>query len=222
MGHDAGARARRPLRRLLYRELRFAALDDAQLQILFEAFACAVRLHAKILYWVHSLGEAEYVILGFRHASMLPYCGLEVVQLGPDDISYYRLPGAKAGGRGQVRPGVYPISIQAPKRRPHYLRIRKCQFGQLHLDEVCDEPAEGQHRFEQLERHKLDRSKFADEMRTLVDRCLEWDYQRALLGESSLLRDAEREELRRMCGGVSARTDACLDELARRGWEGEP
>jgi hypothetical protein len=141
---------------------------------------------------------------------MVGYSGLEVVHVTPNHIDYYRLPGAKVGGRGRINPGVYAISIQSPGRKQHCLRIRKCEFGQLHLDEVCMDPVQDRQSFVPLKRHILDRSKFADEMRTIVERGIEWDYQRALLGEPDLLRDADWIEMTKKCEGVSRKTDALL------------
>lgn len=213
----AGKKRRRPfLRWLLYREEPFDVLESAELTAIFEAFACVVRLHPVILHWVHRLDDREYLVSSFRHGSMAKYSELEVVHVTPDDLGYYRLPGARVGGRGCVEPGVYSLSIQAPGGRRHGVRIRKCRHGQLHLDEVCERPGPGAAPFQALERHPLDRSKFAAEMRTVVERAIEWDYQRALLGEPDPLGDEDRAELTRKCAGISPRTDAFLEEIGRR------
>lgn len=209
-----GRRRRRPLfRRLFYREDPFAVLEPRELRATFEAFACVARLYPVILYWVHRLGDDEFLVSSFRHPSMLRYSGREVVHVTPDDVGYYRLPGAKIGGRGHVAPGVYSIAIQAPDKERHYLRIRKDRHGQLHLDEVCERADEAAS-FLVLDRHVLDRSKFAVEMRTVVERGIEWDYQRALLGEPDQLSVADRAELIQKCAGISPRIDAFLDRLA--------
>jgi hypothetical protein len=201
-------------RRLFYREDPFDALDAAELAAIFEAFACVVRLHPVVLYWVRRLNDQEYLVFNFQHRSMAGYAGLEVVHVTPDHIGYYRLPGAKTGGRGRTEPGVYSITIQSPGRGKHYLRIRKCEFGQLHLDEVCINPGQGAESFLAVKRHVLNRSKFADEMRTIVERGIEWDYQRALLGEPDLLRDADWTEMAEKCMGMSPKADALLSARA--------
>lgn len=72
------------------------------------------------------------------------------------------------------------------------------------------DPVQDRQSFVPLKRHILDRSKFADEMRTIVERGIEWDYQRALLGEPDLLRDADWIEMTKKCEGVSRKTDALL------------
>lgn len=191
-------------------------LEPTELRAIFEAFSCVVRRHSIVLYWVHRLGDQEHLVSSFRHRSMLKYSGLEVVHVTPDAIGYYRLPGARVGGRGRVAPGVYSISIQAPSRERHYLRIRKCRHGQLHLDELCGRQAHDRPCFQALERHVLDRSKFADEMRTIVERGIEWDYQRALLDEHDRYWSTDWAELTSKCAGISATTDALLEQLDRR------
>ncbi|MCY0990738.1 hypothetical protein OV203_26575 [Nannocystis sp. ILAH1] len=213
----AGKRRQRPLlRRLFYREDAFDVLDPPELTALFEAFACVVRLHPVILYWVHRLDAREYLVSSFRHRSMVKYSELEVVHVTPDEIGYYRLPGARIGGGGRVEPGLYSLAIQGPGGRRHYLRIRKCDHGQLHLDEVCERPERDAASFQSFPRHTLDRSKFAAEMATLVERGLEWDYQRALLGEPDPFTEAEWGEMTRKCAGLSPRIDAFLAEIRRR------
>jgi hypothetical protein len=203
-------RRRSLLRRLFYREDPFLMLDAAELDALYQAFACVVRLHPVVLYWIHRLNDQEYFVSSFQHRSMAGYSGLEVVHVTPDEVGYYRLPGAKVGGRGRTQPGVYSIFIQAPGREKHYLRIRKCEFGQLHLDEVCAPAAQDAQSFLTLKRYVLERSKFADEMRMIVERGIEWDYQRALLGEPELFQDAEWNEMREKCEGISRKADALL------------
>lgn len=211
----AGRTRRRPwFRRIFYREDPFDMLDAAELAAIFEAFTCVVRLHPVVLYWVHRLDDQEYLVSSFNHPSMVGYTGLEVVHVTPDDFGYYRLPGAKVGGRGRVEQGVYPISIQSPGRREHHLRIQKCEFGQLHLDEVCVRPVQDAESFLKLKRYVLERSKFADEMRTIVERGIEWDYQRALLGEPDLLRDADWIDMSERCVGMTQKTDALLSARA--------
>ena len=206
----------RPLfRRLFYREEPFVVLEPAQLRALYDSFACGVRLHPVVLYWIHRIAEDEHLVSSFLHRSMLPYSGLEIVHVTPGDIGYYRLPGAKVGGRGRVTPGEYAISIQAPGRVRHDLRIRKCRHEQLHLDEIGPR-VESQATFLSLERHPLDRSKFADEMRMIVERAIEWDYQRVLLGQPDPLDAADRAELTRKCAGISPRVDAHLEHLQRK------
>ncbi len=186
-------------------------LDAAELRALFDAFACVVRLHPVVLYWVRRMNESEFLVSDFHHPSMVRYAGLEVVHVTPDEIGYYRLPGAKIGGRGRVEPRVYAIAMQSPGRRTHHVRIRKDEFGQLRVD-VCA-PDNGES-FLALKRHLVDRSKFAVEMRTIIERGLEWSYQRALLGEPAGLRDADWRELAAKCAGVSPKTDALLAACA--------
>jgi hypothetical protein len=207
-------RGRSFFRRLLYREEPFVVLDAAELAAIFEAFSCVVRLHPLVLYWVHRLNDQEYLVTSFQHRSMVGYSGLEVVHVTPENVGYYRLPGARMGGRGWIVPGVYSISIQSPERGKHYLRIRKCQFDQLHVDEVCVHPVQRPESFLALTRHVLDPSKFADEMRAVVERGIEWDYQRALLGEPDLLRDAQWAEMLEKCVGMTKKTDALLGARA--------
>lgn len=209
-------RKRRPLfRRLFYREAPFFVLDAAELAAIFEAFSCVVRLHPVILYWVHRLNDQEHLVSSFYHRSMVDYSGLEVAHVTPDHLGYYRLPGAKVGGRGRIEPGMYSVSIQSPGRERHYLRIRKCEFGQLRLDEVFAPPVQGAESILPLKWHALNRSKFADEMKTIVERALEWDYQRALLREPDLLRETDWSEIDEKCRGMSGKSDALLRALAK-------
>lgn len=191
-------------------------LEPAQRRAIFEAFSCVVRLHPVVLYWVHRLDDQEHLVSSFGHRSMVQYSGLEVVHVARDDIGYYRLPGAKVGGRGKVSPGVYSISIQASGRERRYLRIRKCRYEQLHLEEVCRPRAHDAAGFQALQRHALDHSKFADEMRMVVERGIEWDYQRALLDEPDHLSAADWAELTTKCAGISPRTDAFLEQISRQ------
>ncbi len=222
IGHEPPAspfsgKRRRPLfRRLFYREEPFDVLEPTQLRAIFEAFSCVARLHPVVLHWVHQLDEHEWLVSSFHHRSMLMYAALEVVHVTPDDIGYYRLPGAKIGGRGRVAPGLYPIVIGAPGGNRHHLRLRKCRHGQLHLDEVCAPTERDASSFQALERHVLERSKFADEMRTIVERGLEWSYQRALLGEPEQLSAADKVELTCKCAGISPKADAFLAYINRR------
>jgi hypothetical protein len=213
-------RWRSMLRSWLYRETAFAVLDPPRLTALFEAFACVVRLHPVVLYWVHRLSDQEYLVANFKHRSMVRYSGLELVHVAPDYIGYYRLPGAKVGGRGTVKPGVYCICIRSPGRHTHCLRIRKCEFGQLHLDEVCRHSMSDTELFLPLQRHVLDRSKFADEMTMLVEQGIEWGFQQALLSGAESLGDADWTELTGRCAGLSSKIDALLHAragLRRRG-----
>lgn len=186
-------------------------LDAGELRALFDAFACVMRLHPVVLYWVHRLNESEFLVSDFHHRSMVRYAGLEVVHVTPDEIGYYRLPGAKIGGRGRVEPRVYALAIQSPGRQMHHVRIRKDEFGRLHVD-VC--APDDRDSFLPVKRHLVDRSKFADEMRAVIERGLEWSYQRALLGEPAGLRDDDWRELAAKCAGVSPKTDALLAACA--------
>jgi hypothetical protein len=203
------------LRRLFYREYGFAVLEGEELARVFAAFACVVRLHPVVLYWVRRVGADESLVFRFQHPSMVRYTGLEVVHVTSDQCGYYRLPGARPGGRGRVACGTYAVSIQAPNRARHHLRIAKCEPGELRLDEVCAPLPRDRESFRPLVWHALHPSKFADEMRTIVERGVEWEYQRALLGEPRRISDAEWTEMARACAGISRRTDILLGEL---GW----
>jgi hypothetical protein len=189
-------------------------LDPTELASLFDAFSCVVRVHPIVLYWVHRLNDEEYLVSSFVHSSMVKYSGLEVAHVTPDEIGYYRLPGAKVGGRGHVEPGVYPMAVQAPGRTRHLVRIRKCDLGLLHLDEVRADAVPDGAASLPLTRRVLNRSKFADEMQTIIERAIEWDYQRALLGEPSLISDADWTEMTSKCAGISNKIDALLRALA--------
>jgi len=208
-------RRRSIFRSLFYREYPFAVLDPVQLTTIFEAFVCVVRLYRAVVYWVHRLNDEEYLVTHFQHRSMIGYSGRELVHVTPNHIGYYRLPGAKAGGRGTVEPGVYRIAIQSPDRHRQYVRLCKCEFGQLHLEEVTPYPLPDTERYLPLNRYVLNRSKFADEMTTIVERGIEWGYQQALSGEPDGLHDAQWTELTGKCAGLSGKIDALLHACAR-------
>lgn len=211
----ADSRRRQSLfRRLFYREDPFVVLGAAELAAVFEAFACVVDLHPAALYWVRRLGDREYLVSDFLHRSMTKYAGLEVVHVLADEIAYYRLPGAKTGGRGRTEPGAYALCLQARGRNRHYLRIRKCEFGLLHVDEICMGPAQDAGVFVALQRHSLDRSKFAEEMKAVVERAVEWNYQRARAGAPDRLREADWIEMTAKCAGLTAKADALLAACA--------
>lgn len=205
-----GMRRRTLFRRLFYREDPFVVLGAAELAAIFEAFACVVDLHPAALYWVHRLDHREYLLTGFLHRSMIKYAGLEVVHVTADEIGYYRLPGARAGGRGRTAPGVYALWLQAPGRKRHHVRIRKCEFGMLHLDTVCADPAADAGVFLPLQRHPLNRSKFAEEMKAVVERAVEWNYQRARVGVPDRLREADWTEMTAKCTGLTEKADALI------------
>ncbi|WP_186267933.1 hypothetical protein [Burkholderia gladioli] len=167
------------LRRLLYRETPFEALAPAELQHLGSAFGEMVSAHPLIYYWVHRVDARRWLITDFFHASMLRYRGLEFVLIEDGTVSYYRLPGAKVGGTGHVPEGIYHVAITSGAGAAFRLSIRKNRTGRLELLEIAPAAAgstPGAH--QELPRHVLEPSKFADELKAAIASGVEWCYRR--------------------------------------------
>ncbi len=165
------------LRRIFYREAPFRFLSTAETYRLFEAFRKTLDACPGIFYWVHKL-ENDLLVTDFKHASMLRYRGLEVVLISDKAVSYYRLPGAKAGGRGEVRPGTYHVKIRSELGNHHLLELSKSDFGMITVRDsrLAQDPVFDNCHVS-LQRHMLLTSKFADEMKCTIARGIEWLYQ---------------------------------------------
>lgn len=165
------------LRRIFYREAPFRWLSPTETQGIFEAFQKTLESCPEIFYWIHKL-ENDFLVTDFKHTSMLRYRGLEIVLLSNSSVSYYRLPGAKAGGYGEVRPGTYHVKIRSELGDEYLLELSKTEFGMLTLRESrLAQGSVSENHYQSLQRHPLLTSKFADEMKSTIASGIEWLYQ---------------------------------------------
>lgn len=184
------------LRRLFYRETPFERLNAGELQRLDTAFREMVAGIPPVCYWVHRLDAERLLITDFFHSSMLRYRGLEVVLIENGSVSYYRLPGAKAGGTGQVPVGDYWIRIVSPAGAGFLIDIRKNHLGRLELQSLTPATAgTAPASHVELPRHVLEASKFADEMKSAIISGVEWTY-RSYRRANALQQARTAEELR--------------------------
>ena len=164
------------LKQLFSRNPAYIPHSPQQMAALLHAFKTVFTNNPLIYYWVHQIDAERFLFIDFFDASMLRYRGLEVLLIEGNSYSYYRLPGARVGGTGQVLPGDYKVSIHSPTGAGYLLQIKKNHLGRFELNRVA---ASSIHEFAHIELpiHVLEPSKFADELRAAITSGLEWAYQ---------------------------------------------
>ncbi|MDQ1815077.1 hypothetical protein RBA41_17405 [Massilia sp. CCM 9210] len=203
------------LKRLLYREAPFERLSADQLQRLDTAFRGMVSALAPTCYWVHRLDAQRLLITDFFHPSMLRYRGLEVVLVENGSISYFRLPGAKVGGTGQVPVGRYQVCITAPSGASFLLDVCKNHLGRFEMQALAPlTAATPPSTHAGLPRHVLEPSKFADEMKGAIARGVEWTYrsirQAHATRQTDLVEQLRAASWLRAAQGICPEVDAYL------------
>lgn len=166
------------LSRLFYREAPYEDLPAETLQRLRTALRALVDAHPGAFYWIHRIDERRMLVADFFHASMLRYRGLEMVLFEDDTISYFRLPGATTGGRGHVARGEYRVLIESPAGQAYRVDVRKNAMDRFEISSCRPQPsADGDGDCVALPRHRLEPSKFADEMKQAIAGGVEWLYR---------------------------------------------
>lgn len=203
------------LRRLLYREARFEFRKEEELRQLHRAFRAMLDAYPRAYYWIHRIGPETVLITDFMHSSMLRYRGLEVVLIEGAAISYFRLPGARAGGRGHVPEGDYRVRIESPTGAAFVVDVRKNAVSRLQLLQCRPSAGDAAERdYLALPRRVLEPSKFADEMTLAITGGIEWIYRNYQEAEQAR-REAIIDGLRTASwpaavAGVCDDADACL------------
>lgn len=213
------------LKQLFNRNPPYTPHTPAQMAALLNAFKTTFALNPLIYYWVHQIDAERFLFIDFFDQSMLRYRGLEVLLIEGATFSYYRLPGARVGGTGEVAPGEYKVSIHSPSGAGYLLKIKKNPLGRFELNGVA---AGSIHQLvtdhTELPIHVLEPSKFADELRAAVTAGVEWAYQHYRAADASVQARLQPtlQPTARALAGVSAESDWLLWLLGLSFSQGTP